>query len=246
MATTPDAHQQLPFRKRDSSEESLQDVQERRADPVLLSGRQLEVHRALLETSQAAATKYLGAVHVIGGDNPDRWSLAAHAMRELLDKLPGVMGVDAGGDFSLKGRVGDLRSDWKRAIRNSSCTQDGSSWTGTIDNALERLLRRVARFFEDEASARMPNKEKARTFIRQTDPLGWTLPPSVENSRVSVWDQCKGYFSAVSHHDPRMDASDVPAYMTLVEDFLLDHLRPSTTSDQATILSIIVEAEQDD
>lgn len=246
MATTPDAHQQLPFQKGEGSKEPLRDEQERGAEPLLLSSRQLAVHRALLETSQDAATMYLGAVHVIGSDNPDRSSLASHAMRELLDKLPGVMGVDAGRDFSLKGRVGDLRSDWKRAIRNSSCTQDGSSWTGTIDNALVRLLRRVARFFEDEGSARVPNKEKARTFIRQTDPLGWALPPSVENSRVAVWDQCKGYFSAVSHHDPKMDASEVPAYMALVEDFLLDHLRPSTTSDQATILSIIVEAEQDD
>ncbi len=246
MATTPDAHQQLPFRKGGSSEEPLRDEQERSAEPLLLSSRQLAVHRALLETSQDVATKYLGAVHVIGSDNPDRWSLAAHAMRELLDKLPGVVGVDAGGGFSLGGRVGDLRSDWKQAIQNSTCTEDGSSWTGTIDSALGRLLRRLKKFFDDERSARMPNRERARTFIRQTDPLEWALPRTVEDARIKVWEQCKGYFSAVSHHDPRVNAAEVSLYMARVEGFLLDHLRPSTTSDQATILSIITEAEQDD
>lgn len=246
MATIPDAHQQLPFQKGDSSEELLQNAQERSADPVLLSGRQLAVHRALLETGRDAAGMYLSAVQVIGSDTHDRWPLAAHAMRELLDNLPGVVGVEAGGDFSLGGRVGDLRSDWKQAVRNSSCTTDGSSWTGTIDSALGRLLRRLKRFFDDESSARIPNMEQARTFIRQTDPLEWALPSTVEDARVKVWKQCKGYFSAVSHHDPRVDAAEVPLYMARVESFLLDHLRPSTTTDQATILSIITGAEQDD
>jgi hypothetical protein len=212
--------------------------------PTLLSDRQLAVYEALRETGPARAAMYLSAVQVLGSHNTEGAVLAAHALRELLDELPGIVGVEADrASFSYRDRVGSLRVDWDRAIENSICTEDGITWADPIDNALRRLLKRLRLFFIDERRARIPHGEGARSFIRQTDPLAAELPLSVEDARFRIWAECKGYFEAISHHDPRKDASAILTYVALLEDFLLDHLRPRTTMDQAAILSIIKEAE---
>lgn len=220
---------------------------------VSLTDRQLSVYRALFDAGDAGdvgprcAAMYLSAVQVLSTDITESEVLASHALRELLEKLPGIVGVAADrGQFSHRSRVGDLRVDWDRAIRNSIATSDGTTWNGAIDSPLQRFLRRTMKFFNDEKQARIPSAEGIRSFVRGTDPMDSVLPTSVEDTRLKIWDDCRNYFQAVSHHNPVRDPSDLLEYVALLESFLLDHLRPSTTSDQATIQSIISEAEGND
>ncbi len=211
-----------------------------------LSDREFAVYEALNRTAPECADRYLSAVQALAANNVERFVLAAHALRELLDKLPSVVGVEVDrASFDYRSRVGNLRTDWDRAIQNSDRTEDGTSWEGYIDHPLRRLLKRIRVFFKDEERARMPDSERARVFVRGTDPLASELPTSIEEARIKIWQDCKGFVSAVSHHDSRKDASELPAFMVRIEDFLLDHLRPRTTDDQARIAEIIREAEAD-
>jgi hypothetical protein len=43
---------------------------------------------ALTEKHERLRVMYLGALYVLRSDNPDRFALGAHSIRELIEKLP--------------------------------------------------------------------------------------------------------------------------------------------------------------
>jgi len=208
-----------------------------------LRGRQLAVYEALLEVDGDVAAIYVGSVVVARSSNPDRFALASHGMRELLERLPIASEVKPVGETSLKSLVGNLRNDWSRAVTNSDCTEDGQDWAGEIDGALSRLLRRVREFLDESGDLRPPRRKRAEQFVRDTDPFPSGLPDRVAEHRVGRWQILRDYFTRMSHHSEAVE--DFDGFAAEAETFLLDHLRPRTYEDRSELLAIIEEGEKD-
>jgi len=90
------------------------------ADPT-----QQRLYEALIERRVDLGEWYGAAIAVINDtDLPDRLSLAAHALREVMEKLPGNgIRVDRGADLPTK--VRSLQPPWARA-REEARRQWGS------------------------------------------------------------------------------------------------------------------------
>jgi hypothetical protein len=93
------------------------------AEPELvLSGQQQTLLIALNEKDPKAAKMYLGALHVFQQRaNPDRLALAAHGLRELMEKLPKYVDIPARGQAksqpTLYVKVRELADSWGTSHR---------------------------------------------------------------------------------------------------------------------------------
>ncbi len=81
--------------------------------------------------------------------------------------------------------------------------------------------------------------------LRSLDPQGLSLPTPIEQLRIEEWEQCRDYFERVSHHDILPLREDLLLWITTLERFLLDRLRPRTFEDFTAIDRIIDEGEAD-
>jgi hypothetical protein len=103
---------------------------------------------------------YQGAVMVLEQtENPLRLVLASHGIRELMEKLPESFGELPKVGQGLKVQVGNVRDEWDRFARNSTCVQ-GDAWTGEIDAPLRRFLHKMATFFQEFNSANPARKRE--------------------------------------------------------------------------------------
>ena len=105
------------------------------SDPRLkLTPTQQVLFETLADKRGSVGEWYRAAVAVINDDGlPDRLALAAHALREVMEKLPGD-GVRLDRSADLPTKVRDLRPPWERA-RDAS-QHRGGTWTGEIGNPL--------------------------------------------------------------------------------------------------------------
>ena len=110
-----------------------------------LSGQQRSLLLAFERLDPKLARMYLGALRVLADEaNPDAMPLAAHTLREIMEKLPESLDVplkaSAGALSNL--RVAGLLPIWQKAVNRSSCHSNGE-WQGQLDGPLERLLKRL-------------------------------------------------------------------------------------------------------
>jgi hypothetical protein len=87
-------------------------------DPIRLEGKQRAIFDALTKQDKRLANMYYGALLVLGDDqNPEQLPLAAHCIRELMEKMPEFKGLSVKVQRQkLKPRVDDLHDFWKKAI----------------------------------------------------------------------------------------------------------------------------------
>lgn len=209
-----------------------------------LSGRQRALYEALSEKEQSLADMYLGSLMTLQqAGNPDSLALAAHGLRELMEKLP--IYLDAPVDVktqSLKGKVRELVPSWSGTLERSSCYSE-SGWSGEIDRHLRKFLKRSHRFFDWFEAERPTRKQKAAEALRELDPLKQPLPEPIAGLRVEEWDRFHDFFEGVSHHGINPSQDDFTVWQSAFESFLLDRLRPRTFEDHAEIDKIISEGE---
>jgi len=125
---------------------------------------------ALNVVDQGLADMYDGATRMIDDpDFPDCLSLGAHAMRELMEKLPKVFDVPAGQNFSLRNRIDGLQKAVEKARNQSSCsTSDG--WIGEIDPPLAELLQEVETLLADRERDWVSRGEADRGLMKRLEP----------------------------------------------------------------------------
>lgn len=205
---------------------------------------QRQVFDALNEKSSELAKMYFGAVGVLlQTDNPDRIALAAHGLRELMDKAPRYFDVAApktGG--ALGEKVHDLKGVWVIAIKKSTCYSNGG-WLGPIDARLRKFLKKFEAFitFHNEKFPKVI--ERAGAIARQFDPLRGKLPQQLHELRAKEWQLMDDYFKKTAHHSPVQTDEEFLSWVRSLEVFLLDGLRPRTAEDQASLKKIIEEGE---
>jgi hypothetical protein len=205
---------------------------------------QVAIYNALVEFNRTLSTMYLGSLYVLNdSSNPDRLSLAAHSLRELMEKLPKYLDLPVEKPMTgLKERIRILMQAWHSTKRGSGAYVN-SVWAGNID-------RKIVGFFEDlnifftEFEIENPNRKEAlRRVLRAFDPLPALMPRQVEDLRIKQWGDYNGYFQGVSHHTRGATEADFRTTLSSFEKFLLDYLCPRTYDDFTEIDEIIREAE---
>jgi hypothetical protein len=212
--------------------------------PLALTGQQRALHRALVEKDPYLATMYFGARIVLTQpQNPDRLALAAHGIRELMEKLPIYLGLEMKAQKeALKAKVIELHSHWETGITKTQCHQQGQ-WQGEIDKHLRKLLQCCHTFFDWFKAHTPRRKDEFVSALRRMDISGRALPGPLEGLNVRAWDELRSFFQAVAHHQKEPGAQDFDEWLDALERFLLDRLSPRTCADLDVLDEIIREGE---
>ena len=214
--------------------------------PLQMSGRQRALYEALLENDGRLANMYLGALKVsIDGSNPDHFSLGAHGIRELMEKIPAYLDLKVNNPYpteSLKAKVYELEKEWDKIKKY--ITQGGMLNSSKQPSALRKFLKKCVEFFCWCQEFHPKRKEEIAGVLRSLDPKGKPLPHPIEKLRVDEWDKIRDYFIDVAHHRIQVIQNDFDSWLEALETFLLDRFHPRTFKDHALIDSIIREGER--
>lgn len=210
-----------------------------------LSGNQLTLYGALHAKGAILGTVYHGALSVLQqGGNPDRLALAAHGLRELMEKIPRYLDIPQEKPLpNMLEKVRNLHESWLDTVKRSNCLK-GDRWNGAVDKYLEKFLKRTHDFFQWVQDSRPKRKQAAAAVLRKLDPLPFALPKAIEELRVNEWEYIHNYFERVSHHNGIAAIEEFTGWLTTLERFLLERLIPRTFEDHARIDKIIEEGEK--
>jgi hypothetical protein len=213
---------------------------------LTLSGQQQALYAALAEKERRLASMYHGALAVFGQhDNPDRLALAAHGLRELMEKLPRYLNLPTETQPRLAEKLRTLNQNWDRTVRKSKCHENGK-WNGEIDKILQDILLEIGAFFAWVNEQVPKRKESTARILRTLDALGRALPAPIEALRTEQWDVIHRFFISVGHHQRSALDEEFTMWLSALERFLLDQLTPRTFEDHAKIDAIISEGEGND
>jgi hypothetical protein len=215
--------------------------QEPKADAgITIPEQRLVLLEALRERDARLALIYEGVIRVMGTEGlPDQLSLAAHGMRELMERLPVAFDVPLQQRTGVINLVGEVERDFARAQQRSSCrTSDG--WQGPIDAPLAKLLVTVEKLVEDRQQYWPSRSEAAVELMNQLEPTLGRRSPGLVRPEAATWATIRRYFEQVSHHHHMFDAfetspTDLDERIRTVEALLLNKLRPSTATDLQAI-----------
>jgi hypothetical protein len=226
---------------------SLSQLRKPSTTQLQLVGQKQALYQALIDKDPKLAAMYFGAIAVLEQrDNPETLVLAAHNLREMMEKLPKYLDLPVSAKpLSLKEKVQDLIRRRDKAINNSSChTEDG--WQGEIDKPLRQFLREMDEFSGWFKESQPTRRQRIAKVIRGLDPSGRALPESLENKQLALWDRCNDFFQGVSHHTKDCTQEAFEEQLSILENFLLDRLSPRTFEDFAVIDKLIKEVEEGD
>lgn len=208
-------------------------------DLLILSDQRTAFHQMLKNLRDGRlADWYLSAIMVLRQDsNPDRLALAAHSMREVIEKLPDEMELPVSKNSSLSSqRVKSLHEKWQRVkLQPEGITFDNRRLPGFLNDLDE--------FFAGIEISGTKWRDDGRMIQDKLDPLGATMPSVLREERASNWVELRRYCLNVCHHNFVPDAAEFSLNMDRVETFLLDLARPRSVDNQAEILALIEEAE---
>ncbi|GAG29473.1 unnamed protein product, partial [marine sediment metagenome] len=174
-----------------------------------LSGLQEALSQALEREGGDLLTIYLGALYVLQQiDNPDRLALASHNFRELMDNILRVRADVREVTVSLTPKVMNLRDDWHRAAKETSCLNGDGNWMGEIDKHLNGFLRKVADFFKWFDDHRPRRAKEIAGMLQGFDPASIPLPDVLEKLNVNIWEEIRTFFLRVLHHGRKVDEDE--------------------------------------
>lgn len=203
----------------------------RRPDLVELSGRSRQLWEALANIDEQLGHMYLGALDILQHDaNPDRLALAAHGLRELIEKLPRFLDVPSTVNRGpgIRDQARRLAGEWEKL--GPSAIDDDGALTASGD----KLLKAVGEFCEG-VGADPTRRQAATAAVSRLDLNPLKLPPPIQELHVSEWTAIEGFFIGVSHHTKTTDDDEFEGYLAALDRFLLDRLRPRTFEDFAAI-----------
>jgi uncharacterized protein YaaR (DUF327 family) len=215
-------------------------------EPLILHEQQLDLFKSLRGKDKKLAEMYLGAIKVLNDmDNIDRFALAAHDLRELMEKLPIYIDVETKAhNEKLGDKVQLLKNQWLDTCKETTCVLDGA-WSGKIDKSLASMLRVFESFFKWHDENLPKRNQEITTALRKLDISGCKLPISLEEQNIKTWKDLRKYFMAVAHHGKYPNKDDFDSKLDIFEGFLLDRLYPRTFADLNEIDDIIREGNND-
>lgn len=208
-------------------------------------GHQRALYDALREKDESLAMMYYGALLVLNQEeNPERYVLAAHNLRELSEKLPRKINAPIGKKIApLNDKVIPLIQAWENAI--SKCDYDKVKNTfNKIDNNVAKFFGKMSEFFEWFHLERGSRRQQVKKTLTSLDPLKLSLPEPIQDLRTDKWQKYYDIFTKVSHHNTNNDFKDFDSRVRSFEQYLLDLLNPRTFEDLTEIDKIIQEGEE--
>ena len=159
--------------------------------PVELSGPQQRLYEALADYSDSLAARYRGAIHVLESSViPDRFAMAAHNLRELMDGLPEVINVPKRGGFRLKPAVNKLDEKWD-ATKNNSDSFNGEEWEGEVDGHLQGYFEKMETVFDANNEYIPKQRERYAEMVRRIDPSSIQIPEQAQRRLFRDWKKIR-------------------------------------------------------
>ncbi len=207
--------------------------------PLNLSARQQDVVQSLRsrETERYPLSRwYLGALYAVSEkNNSDRYSQAAHSLRELIEKLPLVIHES---DFQIGGYdvTSHRRDIYNRLQKDRIRYADGWS-SQVIDPQLSNTLRKVEVYFQNVQKP--SRRERIQKLVARVDPLADQLDRRIQESKLEKIHQLSQELVQIAHHRRTSMASGLKECPRSLEAIILDLLAPITAQDQMEIQSIL-------
>jgi hypothetical protein len=189
---------------------------------------------------------YLGAHCALRDSlNPERFALAAHDVRELMEKVPEIVLISRPAHSERLGaKVAELERSYQRVV--SSSKLKAPKWDGQTDGPIRDFLDEVKMFFEWKMEHMPRRREEIASTMRALDGPGRAIPSDLEALAVEEWLDMKDYFVNVAHHQtPDPTAEEFDARLTSLERILLRKLNPPTFADFDALDAIIQAGEAD-
>src|SRR5258708_18607215 len=208
-----------------------------------------ERRERLLESLRARSARladmYVAAWTVLNDrSNPDRIALAAHAMRELMEKGQRELAV------SVKPATpgsGQTRVALERLDRLCQQARQESepyrSRSGQIDEKVARVLEAAEELVAVHNQERPGRGAQREDLIRRLDPLGAALPAEMVADWMERWDNWDRLFQLSSHHQIAPSAEELTTAINEFTAFLLERLEPVPSRAREEIEKMIREAE---
>lgn len=213
-------------------------------DPgIILASQQQALLAALIDRDPRLGVMYLGGLSVLRQEgNPDCEALAAHAIRELMEKLPQYVDVPTREKpkkpASLGVKVRELSGHWA-GVSVEALSADA------ISAKLRKFHIRVKEFFDWFEEGFPMRREQTAAALRRLDATGQSLPRPIEEEHIKYWGECNDFFQLVSHHRRPCSREEFETRLDDLERFLLDRMRPRTFDTFTTLDEIIAEGETD-
>jgi hypothetical protein len=188
---------------------------------------------------------YVGAWTVLNdGTNPDRIALAAHAMRELMEKGQRELAVSVKPAALGSGQTGVAFERLDRLCRRARQESEPyRSRSGPIDEIVARVLEAAEELVAVHNQERPGRVAQREDLIRRLDPLGAALPAEMVADWMERWDNWDRLFQLTSHHQIAPTAEELASAMDEFTAFLLERLEPVPSRAREEIEQLIREAE---
>lgn len=175
---------------------------------------------------------YLGAVQCLEKkSNPDYISQVAHSLRELLEKLPRVLGTHetTKTDVSIKNLKNSIT---ERIQRDKELKKD--SWLGVeINEPFSETLQMLEDYLE--ATQNPSRAEQVFTALSSVDPLIDQIPHSEIDRKKAVYKKLWSNLEGLAHHGQRDDEKRTRELLRETENIVFNILAPTTLEDHQKI-----------
>lgn len=206
--------------------------------------QQSALQKALEQRDHRLGRYYLGALWVLADkDNPDRIHLAAHGIRELMEKLPEYLDVPSEAQReALKPMVREVEDSWSAVRARSACFSSGK-WDGAIDGPLRKLLVQLDAFFSWFVDHHPRRKQEMHLALVRIEGSGRSLPPTLADLNIKAWEAIRDFFVNVAHHRNEPADAELMLWLDSLERFLLERMVPRTFDVMSEVDALIEGAE---
>ena len=209
--------------------------------PLKLDPRQQSVLKALREKQRKKyplGDWYIGAIYTLNNcHNPDRFSQAAQSLREVLEKLPQVVG-----EMDVQAPPHILQEKRRQCI-DERFSEDKEryheEWKGKeIDGHLAKTLGKIEDYLE---LYRQPSrKEKMQNAMKKIDPKTSYLNEETRLKREKELGGLRQKLIGYGHHETcKNDMADFKECLETFEKLILDFLTPIIAQDHQEIRLIL-------
>ena len=206
------------------------------AIPFVLAPQQQLLEGELRILQPKLADMYVSALRVLSyEDCTDRLALAAHGIRELMEKLPQHFAFPSTAPRqNMKPKVQELQKQWNSMQRKTTCLGSGD-WDGPIDKHLTRFLNKIREFFRWFEQDNPTRVTEVSVLLQRSNRPSTEIAAQVERDNIRRWSDLKRDFTNMCHHRGETGVHKFVELLTQFERFLLDQLCPRTFDDFADI-----------
>lgn len=198
---------------------------------------------ALASKETKLAKIYRGGLCVLYDEqNPSRLELAAHSMRELIEKCALLIGgeVLSTGD-SMKNRLVTVRKAFDMVNKGQSFRENSPV---PLEGQLA-LIEELRKFFKWQDNNRPKFAKRVAETLAELSGPGQALPVDYAYSEVAGWMKADEYFKTVAHNrGTTVDHEEFLRHMMFIENVLLRRLRPRAIPALEVLDALIKEGEQ--